>query len=184
MISSNLTLVNSFKTFIKKTIFPKILIFSHFNQSEEYFNYIKSSDNKTIISNAIEIIVDGEEISFEIKLSSADYSYKSVWDNVNPFNIQPAFENIGKFDYLFEIQKILAKFLINLKNSEMQDQNILINLLPSKSQKGNYDVSFQMFFTAFLPFFFSVSYISILFKFVLWLVTEKVIKTNKFRRKN
>ena len=107
----------------------------------------------------------------------------SQWDDINPFNLAPRLlgDNI-----LFDCQKLLSEFLIYRRNiTQPPNPNVILNLLPQKTPKMiSSSNSENALYSILLPIFFTFSYISILFKFVLWLVTEKVKYYLNFRKKN
>ena len=155
-----------------------------FNSSAELTDYLQSNQykNSTMIIIAIKAIEDNKQINFEISLNDSNYSYTSIADNTNPFNIQSSILKITNQLYIFEIQKFLTRFLLYFHQSTIHTP-FKIKLVPSKSPKLSIDPAMNSFLILILPFFFSVSYISILFKFVLWLVSEKVVIEILFIRK-
>lgn len=103
-----------------------------------------------------------------------DPDISNTWDDVNPFNLRPADSfNIENAHHYLDFQKLFTRFILYINNKELY--NINIKLMPQKTPRIiNLNETETIFFTKILPFFFAFSYIAILFKFVLWLVTEKV----------
>lgn len=156
-----------FKAYLHQT---KIL-----NSYDEFLKFHDSFHNSSSSHSfiCINLVQIDKKINFFIKLNETDYPYTSLWDSINPFNIQPNLYTLQKQQFIFELQKLLAYFLMNNNVNSTSFPNLEVQLLPSKSPRFKIDNSLGILFTTILPFFFSVSYISILFKFVLWLVIEK-----------
>ncbi len=185
IISENITLTNSFLAFYQNysSIYHRklglkvpILTFNSIDEINNFHKPHKKQNNSIKIAFTIEQ-TEGS-INFGIMKNPGDYDDPDVsntWDDVNPFNLRPA----DKFDIMnaqhyFDFQKLFAKFLIYLNNQQIYNTNL--KLMPQKTPKViNLNITETIFFTKILPFFFAFSYIAILFKFVLWLVTEKVI---------
>jgi len=146
-----------------------------FNSYDELISFHQTIHNSSSFHSIIcvDIVEKDKKINFLIKLNETNYPFTSFWDSINPFNIQPNPVALQNQQFIFQLQKLLADFLININKNTNPIPKLNVQLLPSKSPKFKFDNSLKILFTTILPLFFSVSYISILFKFVLWLVIEK-----------
>lgn len=145
----------------------------NFSQRKDFTSYISdfSYRDKTPIMTAIEYYQVGEQLNF--RLSDADFINTKSWDSLNTFNINPDNSKFNS-DYLEKTQTFqvyLSQFLLYFHNKTLT-KNIEIDAIPMTSQKNITTVSLNMVGN-FIPSAISLSYLSVLFKFVLWLVVEK-----------
>ena len=152
-------------------------------------SYVKSSTNETIsIRIAFKFENDQDRLNFGILFNKSDREFSelqlSTWDDVDPFNLKSKMDNYPDYKrYIYDGQILFTNFLLHQNNK--QTPNITLNILPEKTPSmRNLDDFTKIYFTSVLPFLFSIAYISILFKFVLWLVNEKVIFNLIIRRRS
>jgi len=155
-----------------------------FDSKEKYSKYIHSQDyNQTdfLIDLLIEfknISNDKSENNFSFKTSFFDLGYgssffESEYKNLDNFRIKP---NLASYNsYLETTDKnlnLVLEYLFEIYNKKL-NKDILIKTLPMKTQEYKEESDSPADLGNIIPVTLSISYISILFQFVLWMVNEK-----------
>ena len=152
-----------------------------FDNIEKYNEYILSKEYENS-TNEIDVLIEfhkstvikNENPIYSFRIS--DFFYRDVFSNefdeLNNFNIYP--KEISDYNFIQNILKpkfsLIKKFILS-KNNIKIDKDIQISSLPMKSPKTS-KFSFAEL-NIVLPVTLCISYISILFQFVLWMVIEK-----------
>ncbi len=131
---------------------------------------------------AIEFVEDIATQSFDFSLHS-DYSFgtfPSSWETLNPFNNKPS-NDMDDMPIRGEVNKLLANFKIYFFNKGTKGTestpNLSIYSLPMTNPAGEYKYTDDMY-GLIIPSMFTIGAIAVLFKFVLWIVSEKEKKLN------
>ena len=107
---------------------------------------------------------------FNLLVDKFYYDYTSLWNNVDPFAYKIQNSKIRTFYNLSLFQKFIFNFLIELNKSTNIKSELNIHTIPITSHQIESNSS-DAIINGFIPTIFSISYIAILFQFVLWIVT-------------
>jgi hypothetical protein len=163
-----------------------------FKSEEDFEQFIERpeyKDDPKVLSNIIQY-QNSSEGQLEFKVSSAGFKYTSTWSNLNEFNIIPDDTKLIIKNRFFEYEHLLMSFLIYRGNNESFEKNkTLSDKIISQKYSNTTNVQYITFplkspflvsvtegidvYNQTIPVMLSISYISILFKFVLWMVVEK-----------
>jgi hypothetical protein len=105
-------------------------------------------------------------------MSSIKYPVTTKWVNLNDFNIVPDVNKLKKNRFALEFNYLIISFLLKQNPDSQVNREISYYSLPMKTP-SLVSINSDEILNTMIPVFFSISYISILFKFVLWLVVEK-----------
>lgn len=149
-----------------------VMCFTDRNEYEKFINSAKYMKSNTTLTNIIEIREGGSANLISFRISSSKFIYTSEWFNLNEFNITPDFYKIDKSNQeALMFQYLLINFLLDYSGKNFA-KDIKLITQPMKSPKLISSNSEDIFLNI-VPVIMSISYISILFKFVLWMVAEK-----------
>jgi len=129
------------------------------------------------------LVIDYDEVNktpkFSLLVEKDYYTFTSIWSNIDPFSYKPQNYKIESLHSVYIFQKLIYKFLLYSNNAESRNADLEIQSFPLASPKfessSNDDI-----FNNIIPTIFSISYIAILFQFVLWIVKEKEAKLDEF----
>ena len=142
-------------------------------QSEKDFNtYIKRPIYRNETGTISYIIKFNENLEFS--LSAPDLLLRSEWSNLNEFNIVPDLPKLDSTSSVIQDQftVFLTKFLFSEKEQTTWGRKLQLTSTPMKSPSIHSSID-NTILNSIIPVILSISYISILFQFVLWLVAEK-----------
>jgi len=120
----------------------------------------------------IDYVIEFDD-KLEFYLSARNFAYKSTWANLDEFNIIPDVERLinGYMKIQNQFTIMLTKIIL-IETSKETNKNLHIKAIPMKTPNLISSIDENIFISIF-PAILSISYISILFQFVLWLVIEK-----------
>lgn len=115
------------------------------------------------------------EENFAFKISSLDLArdFRSEYDNLDSFKINPDYVDYQVFDKNTIVRISLAlRYLLNKKKLQA-DKDLQLTTMPMKTPEFVSTIDLPKEANMAIPVTLCISYISILFQFVLWMVVEK-----------
>jgi hypothetical protein len=133
-----------------------------------------SYDDKNPITIVFEYFKEKENINFRV--SSENFTKSAEWDSLNDFNIYIDGQEKKYMENTIDFQIFLTKFLlrnnINHLNKDLTVTTIPLDIPENYRPTKGFSLEMQIFENV-IPAVISLTYISLLFKFVLNMVVEK-----------